>query len=273
MTQAPSTPGYLALLLAEGVRLLPQGRVEAAGALLGCSPAEALALAPLLNALCPQAHAIALSRALEAVADAPAPAELEAAREAQLALEAGAAAAFRFALGWPAALGLASAPEPVRAARTAAARGEGPKTAAALRMALPLAAQVRELALGAGLSEAAARLDALLSQAQALAERLQGVQIAPPPACVLPKLWEGTGAGEALSLRGPLRANLSLKQGRIEAASLSSPTQRLAAPGGPIAQALAALGPGPDRLAQAQLTVLSFDPCLPIRVAEEVSHA
>jgi hypothetical protein len=246
------------------------GQVTVAGgasldaAMIGAPEDEAPLRAMRLRSLCPAAHGLAVRLALgERASDAD--------RHA-LALEAAAAAALRFALVWPLALG---APPDAAAlhARTALSRGD----AAALRAALLSAAEhaVRSglaAALADGLGEVpdperpgaplAARFAAMAADAARRADALSAGLNADAPE---------PGAADVETVRGLLQVRLCTQTGKVSAFSSVSPTDRLMTPDGPAARACRFA----KSAAQARLAVLALDPCARVDVAfaEERAHA
>lgn len=267
------------------VLIAPTHPLDVASALVGAPTNAAPAIAKALHALCPMAHSIAVRRALEAMSGRAAPATLEAARIIALEAEAAAAAAFRFGALWPAALGFKPHPAAGAARRAAdaltratfAGREDdtsGPALAVALREVLQDAAEP-SLRAAQPLQDAPDtdrpgdslhdRLLALVLDARLRAqgcESLKAVGAAAPPDPPAPK--DGVGQGAAAALRGAVFVRLEAVDGKIVRAEINTPTDRVLAPHGPLARALARL---PSALAP--LAVLAFDPCAPVLCALE----
>ncbi|MEI4484770.1 hydrogenase expression/formation protein HupK [Frigidibacter sp. MR17.14] len=76
------------------------------------------------------------------------------------------------------------------------------------------------------------------------------------------------GEAFAPSARGAYRLRAEVTEGRVTGLERRTPTDDMAAPGGPLEQALATTPPR-DRA----LVVTLFDPCVPVRFAAEAGHA
>ncbi len=111
--------------------------------------------------------------------------------------------------------------------------------------------------------------DDFLARAIRLAEKLEAEPARPAGADA-----DGGGHGTSTTSRGVLRYDVEIEQGRVIACRSSTPTERLAAPDGPLVRQLSKLPADHRALAMARLVILAADLCAPTTVrVEEAAHA
>lgn len=262
-------------------------------AMRGAPIERAGVLAASLHALCPHAHRIAYEAALEAALGQEPSAERDKGRAQAMTAEAAGAAALRLGMFWPHAFGVAPAEATAPARRAAhdlaqaALAGEpSPLIARSLGESLLRLADAAQTLDMADLAHAALadmadpeapshplalRIDAMLSDTRTRAAALREGRIEEAP---LARASGGDGVGAAIvqSVRGPLHVSLAVRDGKIVNFESNAPTDRLMAPGGPIARAVAAA----EGVAQAHAALIALDPCaaVELRLAPaEAEHA
>ena len=98
--------------------------------------------------------------------------------------------------------------------------------------------------------------------------------LGPEPALRSGAAAEGTGHGRSTTSRGRLWYEVSVEGGRVASCRASTPTERLAAPAGPLSRQLSLLPKDEDAVALARLVILASDPCAPTTVRRmEAAHA
>lgn len=281
----PGAPGaYVARRDADGrVSVARADGFVAERALVGKPIDEAAILSAHLHALCPHAHRIALLSAAEIANETPCSDDQHAARGYALLAEAAGAAAFRFGALWPMLLG--HRPEPMAgkawraaqaAARAAVAGGFDEAAHKAVHQGLHDLVQPGGLA-GRLIADAAAlkeepdlqrpghsmfdRLPELLHHARALVLRVRDASSSANDVhCSAKALGVGRARAQVEVVRGLLDVEVSVRAGALASYTAQTPTDRVMAPSGPLAQALAQV----RRVSTAPLVVMALDPCAPV---------
>lgn len=234
-------------------------RPDIAAALHGKPADEAVALVPLIYALCGQAQGVAARAALAAARGQATAAHVDARVVAEAARE----HAWKLLVDWPKQLGLA--PDAALFVRVAkAAPGSAAALAAQLRSLPLLAAMTALLADGGSDAFLAARiaarrdeLSAFLAGKTTLAGRVAAQS-----------LGTGWGCATVATARGELRHEIALAGApdepgqRIAAYDIVAPTDRLFGPDGPLPDLLRGIkrvGAG----GTASRAVMALDPCVP----------
>jgi hypothetical protein len=265
------------------ISALDAARVESR--LMGQTFEHALRLTGLLHALCPHAHRVALSRAIEAATGHVASDTVEARRDHIVAIEAAAAAAFRFGATWPQAFGASIDPllPLIRAhAQSAVAALEAgrcalePLLALGTSLAEMLSPDSRMFDLLPNFSPLRAcadkddgqatlydRIDAMIDDARRRASELLALDLSASKAN---RCRREIAAGRADTLRGALHVRVKVSEGTLSACEIDAPITRLMRADGALARALH----GRTDLSLARLVVLAFDPCAGVHVVAAV---